>query len=165
MPTPFFLSPSPTAVVWLTGWQMEEDGLRIAVGERVAWRLTSPDRRWMTRLFATRRMIDFALDTYVDAVRSNPVVSVSGVVVNVEAVTARSETMGDSIVRSVASSTDVFRARPRVGVTGFLVTLDAVSVDSDLSIQNERPSTIDRFGAVSSPSVPRNARPIFSATR
>jgi hypothetical protein len=110
MPTPFFLSPSPTAVVWLTGWQMEEDGLRIAV-------------------------------------------------------TAQSETMGDSIVRSVASSTDVFRARPRVGVTGFLVTLDAVSVDSDLSIQNERPSTIDRFGAVSSPSVPRNARPIFSATR
>jgi hypothetical protein len=39
-------------------------------------------------------MIDFALDTYIDAVRSNPVVSVSGVVVNVEAVTAQSETMG-----------------------------------------------------------------------
>lgn len=139
MPTPFFLAPSTTAVVWLTGWQMDEDGLRVAVGERVAWRLTSPDRRWMTRLFATRRMIDFALDTYVDAVRSNPVVSVSGVVVSVEAVTAQSETMGDSLVRSVASSADVFRARPREGVTGFLVTLEAVSVDSDLSIQNERP--------------------------
>jgi len=55
--------------VWLTEWQVAEDGLDVALDQRVDWSLVPMDQNWASRLFAGRRAIPLQLDTYADAVR------------------------------------------------------------------------------------------------
>lgn len=55
--------------VWLTEWQVAEDGLDVAVGQHVDWALVPMDQSWVARLFAGRRTIPLQLDTYADAKR------------------------------------------------------------------------------------------------
>lgn len=55
--------------VWFTEWQVAEDGLDVALDQRVNWSLVPMDQNWVSRLFAGRRTIPLQLDTYADAVR------------------------------------------------------------------------------------------------
>ena len=46
--------------VWFTKWQVAEDGLDVALDQRVDWSLVPMDQNWVSRLFAGRRSIPFA---------------------------------------------------------------------------------------------------------
>jgi|GEM_PF-3056092 len=77
--------------VWLVGWQVEEDHLDLTIGERMAWDTIPMDEDWVTELFADRRRIPLALDTYADATRApeDPSwVRISGTVERIERITA-----------------------------------------------------------------------------
>ena len=41
--------------VWLTEWQVTEDGFDVALDQRVDWTLVPMDQEWVTRLFSGRR--------------------------------------------------------------------------------------------------------------
>jgi len=142
MLTPLFLAPVTTVTVWLTAWQLEENALLVTVGDRVEWRLTVPDHTWMRHLFAGTRIVELALDTYVDAVRSNPVAPVRGVVTEIEAVTQQLRQAspldhdrglvsdpGTALTELVNSTVDLHSARSskNLGPSGFLVTLSGLS--------------------------------------
>jgi hypothetical protein len=142
MPTPLFLAPATTVTVWLTAWQLEEDAVSVSVGDRVEWQLTVPDHTWMEHLFAGSRIVDLALDTYVDAVSTNPVTAVSGVVTKVEAVTQQLRRAtpldrdrglvsdpGTALTELVGSTDKALGARPQksLGLSGFLVTVSGLS--------------------------------------
>jgi len=79
--------------VWLTDWQVADDGRDVAVGEQVDWSLVPMDQPWAARLFAGRRMIPLQLDTYADATldRNNPGLwtAVSGRVIRIDQVSVR----------------------------------------------------------------------------
>jgi hypothetical protein len=53
--------------VWLTEWQVAEDGFDVAVGQRIHWTLVPMDQVWAARLCAGRRTVLLARDTYADA--------------------------------------------------------------------------------------------------
>lgn len=55
--------------VWLTQWQVAEDGLDVAFDQHVDWALVPMDQDWLGRLFAVRRTVPLQLNTYADAVR------------------------------------------------------------------------------------------------
>ena len=56
--------------VWVTEWQVAEDGLDVALDQHVDWSLVPMDQNWVSRLFAAgRRTIPWQLGTYADAVR------------------------------------------------------------------------------------------------
>jgi hypothetical protein len=57
--------------VWLTEWQVAEDGFDVAVDQRVEWALVPMDQEWLARLFAGRRAVPLQLDTYAEATRDN----------------------------------------------------------------------------------------------
>ncbi|WP_394252019.1 DUF6578 domain-containing protein [Arthrobacter pityocampae] len=50
--------------VWLTEWQVSEDGFDVALDERVDWELVSMDQEWLARMFAGRRPLTLQRDTY-----------------------------------------------------------------------------------------------------
>ena len=49
--------------VWLTGWQMEEDGFDVVLGEQMDRELVPMDQQWLGHLFAGRRSIALQRDT------------------------------------------------------------------------------------------------------
>ena len=53
--------------VWLTEWQVAEDGFDVAVDQRVEWALVPMDQDWVARLFAGRRAVSLQLDAYAEA--------------------------------------------------------------------------------------------------
>jgi hypothetical protein len=57
--------------VWLTQWQIAEEGINVETGEDVHWALISMDQAWAGRLLGNRRAINLQLDTYADATRGS----------------------------------------------------------------------------------------------
>lgn len=55
--------------VWLTEWQVAEDGFDVALDQCVDWTLVPMDQDWAARLFAGRRTIPLQRDTYAEATR------------------------------------------------------------------------------------------------
>ncbi|POH64772.1 hypothetical protein C3B61_11435 [Cryobacterium zongtaii] len=55
--------------VWLTEWQVAEEGFDVALDHYVDWQLVPMDDDWATQLFAGRRTISLQLDTYAEARR------------------------------------------------------------------------------------------------
>lgn len=88
--------PDPTGTetdVWLTEWQVAEDGFDVAVGERVDWALTTMDQQWIRRLLGDRRTVPLHRDTYADApsgdARQSARHDLSGVVTRIDQVSVR----------------------------------------------------------------------------
>ncbi|MHA7293552.1 DUF6578 domain-containing protein [Arthrobacter sp. HLT1-21] len=50
--------------VWLTEWQVSEDGFSVALDEEVDWELVPMDQEWLHRMFAGRRLVTLQRDTY-----------------------------------------------------------------------------------------------------
>ncbi|MGO1385852.1 MAG: DUF6578 domain-containing protein [Microbacterium gubbeenense] len=55
--------------VWLTEWQVTEDGFDVALDQRVDWTLVPMDQEWVTRLFSGRRTFPLQRDTYAQTTR------------------------------------------------------------------------------------------------
>ena len=55
--------------VWLTEWQVAEDGFDVELDQRVDWALIPMDQDWAARLFAGRRTVPLQRDTYAEATR------------------------------------------------------------------------------------------------
>ncbi|ANP73449.1 hypothetical protein PA27867_2501 [Cryobacterium arcticum] len=55
--------------VWLTEWQVAEDGFKVELDQRVDWALVPMDQDWLARLFAGRRTVPLQRDTYAEATR------------------------------------------------------------------------------------------------
>lgn len=53
--------------VWLTGWQVEEDGFDVVLDEQIDWSLVPMDQQWLTHLFMGRRDVPLQRDTYAGA--------------------------------------------------------------------------------------------------
>ena len=96
--------PSDTDV-WFTEWQVAEDGLDVALDQRVDWSLVPMDQNWVCRLFAGRRSIPLQLDTYADAVRdpSDPSdwTQLSGRVARIDQISVRHHPSKDPEERGV----------------------------------------------------------------
>lgn len=132
-----------TTSVWLTAWQLGDDGIRVAVGDRVDWLACQPTEWVSRRLFGGRRAIDLEVDAhradgcFVDesgAVEHSDarVWSVRGVVAGVESVTVayRRGRMGDEPVEGSAAAETVAATDERSwgmcmahDAAGFVVTL------------------------------------------
>ncbi len=54
--------------MWLTEWQVSEDGFDVVLDEQVSWALVPMDQEWLERLFAGRRVVPVQRDTYAGAV-------------------------------------------------------------------------------------------------
>jgi hypothetical protein len=50
--------------VWLTEWQVEEDGFDVSVGELVTWTLYELDQPWIDLILADPRTVALQRDTY-----------------------------------------------------------------------------------------------------
>jgi hypothetical protein len=50
--------------VWLTDWQVEEDGFDVAVGEHITWTLYGSDQPWIDLILAVPRTVPLQRDTY-----------------------------------------------------------------------------------------------------
>lgn len=50
--------------VWLTEWQVEEDGFDVAVGEQVAWTAYESDQPWIDLILSVPRDVPLQRDTY-----------------------------------------------------------------------------------------------------
>lgn len=78
--------------VWLTEWQVEEDGFDVAVGEHVTWILYESDQPWIDLILAVPRTVALQRDTY-DHERSEDELStrrdLRGVVTRVDQVSVR----------------------------------------------------------------------------
>jgi len=91
--------------VWFTEWQVAEDGLDVALDQRVDWSLVPMDQNWASRLFAGRRTIPLQLDTYADAVRDpsdrSEWTQVSGRVARIDQISVRYHPSKDPEERGV----------------------------------------------------------------
>ena len=61
--------------VWLTEWQVAEDGFDVALDQRVDWTLVPMDQDWVIRLFSGRRTVPLQRDTYAEATRDSREIS------------------------------------------------------------------------------------------
>ncbi|MFK4482861.1 DUF6578 domain-containing protein [Curtobacterium sp. AB7] len=52
--------------VWLTEWQIEEDGYVVAVGDEIAWALYAMDQLWVGRILKVPRNVPLQLDFSAD---------------------------------------------------------------------------------------------------
>ncbi|QSB23003.1 DUF6578 domain-containing protein [Curtobacterium sp. 24E2] len=52
--------------VWLTEWQIEEDGYVAAVGDEIAWALYAMDQLWVGRILKVPRNVPLQLDFSAD---------------------------------------------------------------------------------------------------
>lgn len=132
-----------TTTVWLTTWQLGDDGVHVAVGDRIGWLACLPTDWAGQRLFGGRRTIDLEVDAHrADGYfveESGAVVhsdgrvwSVRGVVAGVESVTIEylrgrmgDEPVDGSAVTEAIAATDerswgMCRAHD---AAGFIVTL------------------------------------------
>lgn len=50
--------------VWLTEWQVAEDGFDVMLDEEVEWTLVPMDQEWLARMFGDRRPVSLQRDTY-----------------------------------------------------------------------------------------------------
>ncbi|MFJ4221156.1 DUF6578 domain-containing protein [Curtobacterium luteum] len=50
--------------VWLTEWQVDEDGFDVAVGERIAWTVYESDQPWIDLILSAPRTVPLQRDTY-----------------------------------------------------------------------------------------------------
>ncbi len=50
--------------VWLTEWQVDEDGFDVAVGDHVTWTLYASDQPWIDLILAVPRTVSLQRDTY-----------------------------------------------------------------------------------------------------
>ena len=79
--------------VWLTEWQVAEDGFDVALDQRVDWTLVPMDQDWATRLFSGRRTVPLQRDTYAEATRDSREISdwnqLSGRVARIDQISVR----------------------------------------------------------------------------
>ncbi|TFD26983.1 hypothetical protein [Cryobacterium cryoconiti] len=79
--------------VWLTEWQVAEDGFDVAVDQHVDWALVPMDQNWVARLFVGRRTVSLQLDVYAEATQdlSEPLVwaHLSGHVARIDQISVR----------------------------------------------------------------------------
>lgn len=78
--------------VWLTQWQVEEDGFEVAVGERVEWSLTEMDQDWVDRLLTQHRLVPLQLDSSDEDLHGTEPLArrdLSGVVTRIDQVSVR----------------------------------------------------------------------------
>ena len=91
--------------VWLTEWQVAEDGFDVALDQHVDWALVPMDQDWLARLFAGRRTVRLQLDTYAEAVRDSREASdwtqLSGRVVRIDQISVPHHTSEDPAERGV----------------------------------------------------------------
>lgn len=52
--------------VWLTEWQIEEDGYDVAVGDEITWSLYAADQPWIDRILKATRTVPLQLDFYAE---------------------------------------------------------------------------------------------------
>jgi hypothetical protein len=78
--------------VWLTEWQVEEDGFDVAVGDHVTWSLYASDQPWIDLILAVPRAVPLQRDTY-EHERSEEELSsrrdLRGVVIRIDQVSVR----------------------------------------------------------------------------
>ncbi|PCN48118.1 hypothetical protein Csp2054_08130 [Curtobacterium sp. 'Ferrero'] len=118
--------------MWLTEWQVDEDGFDVAVGEDVAWTLYESDQPWIDLILAVPRAVPLQRDTYAherSAAELSSRRSLRGVVTRIDQVSVQfvsSERRGFSVPEarggqqhSVSSLSD---RRPHSGtITGWIV--------------------------------------------
>ena len=79
--------------VWLTEWQVAEDGFDVALDQRVDWTLVPMDQDWVIRLFSGRRTVPLQRDTYAEATRDSREISdwtqLSGRVARIDQISVR----------------------------------------------------------------------------
>ncbi|SDH74628.1 DUF6578 domain-containing protein [Agrococcus jejuensis] len=132
-----------TRSIWLTTWQLGDDGVNVAVGDHVDWLAFLPTPWEGQRLFAGRRTIDLAVDAHraagifrdaygVVVSGDGALWSARGVVAGVEAVTVayRPGAMGDEPVEGSATTEPIEATDDRSwgmcrahDAAGFVVTL------------------------------------------
>jgi hypothetical protein len=85
--------------VWLTGWQVAEDGFDLALDQRVGGALVPIDQDWAIRLFLSRRIISLQRDTYAEATRgtrdTGDWTQLSGRVSRIDQISVRYQTSDD----------------------------------------------------------------------
>lgn len=91
--------------VWLTEWQVAEDGFDVALGQHVDWHLVPMDDAWVTQLFAGRRTITVQLDTCAEA-RRHPIATLvwthlTGRVTRIDQISVRFHSSQDPAERGV----------------------------------------------------------------
>ncbi|PZF63498.1 hypothetical protein DEJ33_14070 [Curtobacterium sp. MCPF17_047] len=118
--------------VWLTEWQVEDDGFDVAVGEHVAWTLYESDHLWIDQILAVPRTVPLQRDTY-DHERSEDELStrrdLRGVVIRIDQVSVRfvsSERRGYSAPEAhggqLHTVSSLSNRRPHHGaITGWIV--------------------------------------------
>lgn len=52
--------------VWLTEWQIEEDGYDVAVGDEITWSLYAADQPWIDHILEAPRTVPLQLDFYAE---------------------------------------------------------------------------------------------------
>ncbi|MBE7163337.1 MAG: hypothetical protein INR72_19020 [Williamsia herbipolensis] len=117
--------------VWLTEWQVAEDGFDAHVGEHVTWDLVPMDDDWVDRLWAGRRSIGLQRDTYWDGPEGAVAQRVPGTVVRIDQVSVRyvQDPDGSGLVPEdgAARQQAVSSLWPRVphhgSIVGWVVTL------------------------------------------
>lgn len=123
--------------VWLTEWQIEEDGYDVAVGDEIAWALYAMDQAWVDRIMEARRNVPLQLDFYAHelteverATRRN----LRGTIVRIDQVSVRFVNDPDSGRFSVPethggqqhSVTSLFDRRPHLGnIIGWIVRVQS----------------------------------------
>ncbi len=120
--------------VWLTEWQVDEDGFDVAVGEHITWTLYESDQPWIDEILTVPRTVPLQRDTY-DHERSEEELStrrdLSGVVVRIDQVSVRfvdSERYGYSAPETHAGQqhtvSSLSARRPHHGtITGWIVRI------------------------------------------
>lgn len=85
--------------VWLTGWQVEEDGFDVVLDEQIDWSLVPMDQQWLHHLFTGRRKVPLHRDTYAGAVgelhASSSWTRLTGRVTRIDQVSVRYPGAGD----------------------------------------------------------------------
>ena len=92
--------------VWLTGWQVGDDGFDVALDEHVDWALVPMDQAWAARLFAGRRTVLLQRDTEAEA--RGPRADwthLSGRVVRIDQISVRYHPSQDSAERGLVPET------------------------------------------------------------
>lgn len=91
--------------VWLTEWQVEEDGFDVAVGERIEWPLYEMDQQWVDRILRSSRNVSRRLTFYPDELSEAERMTrreTTGVIVRIDQVSTRYTSSEDPAERGVS---------------------------------------------------------------
>lgn len=91
--------------VWLTEWQVEEDGFDVAVGERIEWALYEMGQPWVDRTLRASRKVPLQRTFYADELSEAERMTrreVTGVVARIDQVSARYTSSEDPAERGVS---------------------------------------------------------------